>query len=82
MKNCFIPNIKNNPAKNLLKPNSQITSMKLGYSTLVQLTQKQVFAPTWEVRVKSPDGTEEFFINAFEGKVIEFKDFKDFEDDE
>ena len=40
-------------SKNLLKANSQITAMKLGYSTVVQLTQTQVFVPTWEVRVRT-----------------------------
>lgn len=60
--------------RNLLKADSQITVMKLGYSTLVQLTQTQVFAPTWEVRVKTADGTEEyFFVNAVEGKIIDIE---------
>lgn len=59
-------------AKGLLKPDSRITQMKLGYSTLVQLTQTQVFVPTWEVRVKIADGAEEeYFVNAVEGKVID-----------
>lgn len=70
-------------SKGLLKPNSRITHMKLGYSTLVQLTQTQVFAPTWEVRVKSPDGEEEFFVNAVEGKVIEIQqDFMHIKEEE
>ena len=61
-------------SKNLLKPDSQISSMKLGYSTLVQLTQTQVFAPTWEVRVKTKDAIEEqYFVNAVEGKVIDIE---------
>ena len=58
--------------RNLLKPDSQVTSMKLGYSTFVQITETQVFTPTWEVRVKPDNGKEEvFFINAVAGKVIE-----------
>lgn len=60
-------------SKGLLKNDSHITQMRLGYSTLVQLTQTQVFTPTWEVRVKSADGTEEFFVNAIEGKVLEIQ---------
>lgn len=61
-------------AENLLKADSRITSMKLGYSTLVQLTQTQVFAPTWEVRVHTKDGeVEEYFVNAVEGKVIDIQ---------
>ncbi|WP_075619682.1 two-component system regulatory protein YycI [Paenisporosarcina indica] len=59
--------------RNIIKPNSTITSISLGYSTLVQLTETQVFAPTWRVRVELQDGSEaEHFINAVEGKIIEF----------
>ena len=57
--------------RNFLKPDSQITGMKLGYSTLVQFTEAQVFTPTWEVRVKTDEGEEVFFLNADEGKIIE-----------
>ena len=60
-------------SKGLLKNDSHIMQMKLGYSTLVQLTQTQVFTPTWEVRVKSTNGMEEFFVNAIEGKVLEIQ---------
>lgn len=60
-------------SKGLLKPNSHITYMKLGYSTLVQLTETQVFAPTWEVRVKHNSEENEFFVNAVEGKVVDIK---------
>ena len=60
--------------KNLLKPDSQITEMNLGYSTIVQLTQTQVFAPTWEVRVKLADDTEEIhFVNAVQGRIVEIQ---------
>ena len=59
--------------RNMLKPNSTITSVHLGYSTLVQLTETQVFAPTWRVRVELQDGTkEDYFLNAVEGKIINF----------
>ena len=59
--------------KRLLKPESKITEMKLGYSTLIQL-KTQVFVPTWEVRVKTKDNVqEEYFVNAVEGKVIDFQ---------
>ncbi|PIC83960.1 two-component system regulatory protein YycI [Sporosarcina sp. P1] len=57
-----------------LKPDSTVMQVKSGYSTLVQLTETQVFAPTWNVQVKLKDGTiEHYFINAIEGKVIEFQ---------
>ncbi|MER1958665.1 MAG: two-component system regulatory protein YycI [Solibacillus sp.] len=60
--------------KNLLKPDSQILKMNLGYSTSVQLAQTQVFAPTWEVRVRLSDKSEEVhFVNAVEGKILEIQ---------
>jgi len=58
-----------------LSQDSNVKSMKLGYSTLVQLTETQVFAPTWHVRVELKDGTmEDYFIHAVEGKIIEFQE--------
>lgn len=58
-----------------LNQDSNVKSMKLGYSTLVQLTETQVFAPTWHVRVELKDGTiEDYFIHAVEGKIIEFQE--------
>ena len=60
--------------KGYLKQNSHIESVVLGYSTLVQFTETQVFAPTWHVRVLLDDGeVEHHFINAIEGKVIDFQ---------
>lgn len=60
--------------KNLLKPDSQVTRMNLGYSTLVQITQTQVFAPTWEVRVLTSDNVEEiYFVNAVDGKTVDIQ---------
>ncbi|WP_301108846.1 two-component system regulatory protein YycI [Sporosarcina sp.] len=57
-----------------LKPDSTVIQVKSGYSTLVQLTETQVFAPTWNIQVKLKDGAiENYFINAIEGKVIEFQ---------
>ncbi len=61
-------------SRGLLKQDSTVKSIKLGYSTLVQFTEKQVFAPTWHVHVELKDGEfEDHFINAIEGKVIEFQ---------
>lgn len=60
--------------RSMLKENSTVMQVKSGYSTLVQLTETQVFAPTWNVQVKLEDGTiENHFINAVEGKVIDFQ---------
>ncbi|MED3661638.1 two-component system regulatory protein YycI [Ureibacillus sp. FSL K6-8385] len=59
-------------ARDLIKPNSHIAEIKLGYSTLVQLTQTQVFVPTWKVRIIPADGEEEeLFVNAVDGKMID-----------
>ncbi|MFS0575811.1 two-component system regulatory protein YycI [Sporosarcina sp. 179-K 3D1 HS] len=55
-----------------IKPDSKVKRVTLGYSTL--LTETLVFAPTWNVRVELKDGTiENHFINAIEGKVLEFQ---------
>lgn len=60
--------------KNLLPPDSQVTRMNLGYSTLVQVTETQVFAPTWEVRVLTSDKTEGiYFVNAVDGKIVDIQ---------
>lgn len=60
--------------KSLLKPDSQVLKMNLGYSTMIQSTQTQVFAPTWEVHVKLADGTEEIhFVNAVKGKIVDIQ---------
>lgn len=58
-----------------LKQDSTVLGVTAGYSTLVQLTtETQVFAPTWNIRVELKDGTiENHFLNAIEGKVIEFQ---------
>lgn len=60
--------------KGLLKQNSRIVQMKLGYSTLLYKTEVQVLVPTWEVRVKLPDGEiEEYFVTANEVKILEIQ---------
>lgn len=64
-------------SRDYLKRDSAVKSVSLGYSTLIQLTETQVFAPTWRVRVQLKDGeNEDYFINAIEGKVIEFQSEK------
>lgn len=69
--------------KGLLKPDSRIVQMRLGYSTLVYYTQTQLLVPTWEVRVKLPDGEiEEYFVDAVEDKVIEIQGDKQEAEDE
>ena len=68
--------------ENLLKTGAEIVDMKLGYSSLVQITQTQLFTPTWEVRVKTDDEQHTFFVNAVEAKVIEFSEQQIQEEDE
>ncbi|WP_026568078.1 two-component system regulatory protein YycI [Bacillus sp. UNC41MFS5] len=55
--------------KGMLKSKSNITTIELGYSTLIQLAASQVLAPTWRFEV---DGKESLFVNAFEGQIIQF----------
>ena len=62
-------------SKDYLRKGSTVINISLGYSTDIHLTKTQVFAPTWHVRVKLEDGEiEDYFINATDGKIIEFKD--------
>lgn len=61
-------------AQKILKTNHHITSMKLGYATHVQFTEKQVLTPTWEVHVETDEGNEEIhFVNATTGTVMELQ---------
>ncbi|MEW8972417.1 MAG: two-component system regulatory protein YycI, partial [Mesobacillus sp.] len=55
----------------LIKPKSEITDFKLGYSTLVSLTASHVVTPTWRIEV---NGKENLFVHAFEGRVIPLSD--------
>lgn len=58
--------------RSLLKPDSTVKDVQLGYSTLVSLTETKVFAPTWHILVELSDGTmEEYFVNAVEGGITE-----------
>ncbi|MEI4771006.1 two-component system regulatory protein YycI [Psychrobacillus sp. FJAT-51614] len=58
----------------LLKPDSIVKEIKLGYSRLIELTETQVFAPTWHILVELPDGTrEDHFVNAIEGRIVEIQ---------
>lgn len=63
-------------SRGYLKPDSTVKEVSLGYSTstLIQPTKTQVFAPTWRIHVQLKDGeVEDYFINAIEGKIIEFQ---------
>ncbi len=61
-------------SRGYLKQDSKVKYMTLGYSTHVQVSETQVFAPTWHIRVELKGGeTEDYFINAIEGIIIEFQ---------
>ncbi|MDQ0215382.1 regulatory protein YycI of two-component signal transduction system YycFG [Oikeobacillus pervagus] len=53
----------------MLKPNSEISEVDLGYYTLVQFTESQVLSPTWHFAVKYKGDVEHYFINAFDGSL-------------
>ncbi|OZS78971.1 hypothetical protein CF394_03190 [Tetzosporium hominis] len=56
----------------LLLPQSTVTEVNLGYSTLAQLGETQVFSPTWSVKVELADGTmEEYFVNAIDSRILD-----------
>ena len=62
-------------SRDYLRKGSTVLNISLGYSTHFLLTKTQVFAPTWHVRVKLEDeAIEDYFINATDGKIIEFTD--------
>lgn len=70
-------------SRDYLKQNSTVKNVSLGYSTDIQLTKTQVFAPTWRVHVELEDGErEDYFINAREGKTVEFPSVIEEEDEE
>lgn len=70
-------------SRDYLKKDSKVTKVSLGYSTLITLTKTQVFAPTWRVRVELKDGgLEEHFVNAVEGKIVEFQSELNEDEDE
>lgn len=54
--------------KGMIKPNSYISNVELGYYTLVHLTSSQVLTPAWRVVI---NGEQDLFINAFEGQLIQ-----------
>ncbi len=65
--------------KGYLLPNSTITKIQLGYSTLVPLTETQVLSPTWYIHVvlpKEQNGEQketDYFVNAVDGTIVEIE---------
>lgn len=60
--------------KGILQQNSEITSVTLGYSVYVAVSDDtRMFLPTWRVTVELEDGsTADYFVNAIKDGVIEF----------
>jgi regulatory protein YycI of two-component signal transduction system YycFG len=59
-------------SRGLLKPDTTVKEISLGYSRLVETSETQVFSPTWYILAELSDGTkEEYFVNAVEGRVID-----------
>ncbi|WP_433745961.1 two-component system regulatory protein YycI [Falsibacillus pallidus] len=56
--------------KGMLRLDSKITNVELGYYTLVQTPESQVLTPTWHVVVNQGSKKDNLFVNAFEGSVI------------
>ena len=56
----------------LLEPKDQITDVNIGYTFMSELSQREVFVATWEIRVKNDSlKTEEsFFVNAVDGTIL------------
>ncbi|WP_213421911.1 two-component system regulatory protein YycI [Bhargavaea massiliensis] len=66
-----------------IKPGTNVTDVELGYSPLVELTQTQVFVPTWHIHVELIDGTNaDHFINAVNGKILDKLSEPDTEEEE
>lgn len=58
--------------RSLILPGAEVTEVSLGYSTLAQLGETQVFSPTWAVKVELADGTmEEYFVNAIDSRILD-----------
>lgn len=61
-------------SRGYLKTGSTVKDVTFGYSILAQMPEIQLFAPTWHVRVELKNGEiEDHFINAIEGKIVEFQ---------
>lgn len=55
--------------ENVLRPKSKITTIELGYYSLIQ-PASQVLTPTWRFVI---DGKENVFVNAFEGQILQLE---------
>ena len=54
--------------KGYIPSKSNITKVELGYYDLIQLTTSHVLRPVWHIVL---DEEEDFFVNAFDGQIIQ-----------
>ncbi|MFD2680882.1 two-component system regulatory protein YycI [Bacillus seohaeanensis] len=54
-------------------PNSKVADPEVGYYTLLPLAESQVLTPTWHFVVEHEGKTEDLFINALNGQIIEIE---------
>lgn len=56
----------------LLEPKDHIVDVNIGYTFMSELSQREVFVATWEIRVENDSlKTEEsFFVNAVDGTIL------------
>lgn len=68
--------------KNKIQSKSEITDARLGYINVIQNDSiSHVLTPTWHIEVKSKnDKKEDLFVNALDGRIIEFEDTTLFND--
>lgn len=54
--------------KGYIPSKSNVTKVELGYYDLIQLTSSHVLRPVWHIVL---DEEEDFFVNAFDGQIIQ-----------
>lgn len=56
----------------LIEPKDHIVDVNIGYTFMSELSQREVFVATWEIRVEneSLNTTESFFVNAVDGTIL------------
>ncbi|WP_042352928.1 two-component system regulatory protein YycI [Bacillus massiliigorillae] len=57
--------------KGSIQPNNEITNVELGYINILQDTASHILTPIWHVEINNED---DFFVNALDGRIIEFND--------
>lgn len=56
----------------LIEPKDHIVDVSIGYTFMSELSQREVFVATWELRVENDSlkTTESFFVNAVDGTLL------------